>query len=170
MITAPQMRAMIATFFKKLICCGYVAGLKNRNTARAALRPQGPALVLYSSLMDWLTQEQRARNMSAIRSRGNKSTENAVRYRMIQAGLRGWKLCPGELPGKPDLVFEAAKLVVFLDGCYWHGCPKCYRPPTSNTSYWYEKFQRNKARDRRVGRLLRREGWRVVRIWEHEIE
>ena len=120
--------------------------------------------------MDWLTPEQRSRNMSSIRSRGNKSTEKAVRYRMIRAGLRGWKVCTGDLPGKPDFVFEAVKLVVFLDGCYWHGCPKCYRGPTSNTGYWSEKFLRNKRRDRRVGRLLRRDGWRVIRIWEHAIE
>jgi DNA mismatch endonuclease, patch repair protein len=108
--------------------------------------------------------------MSAIRSRGNKSTEKAVRFRMIRAGLCGWKLCTSDLPGKPDFVFEDARLVVFLDGCYWHGCPRCYSAPTSNTGYWADKFQRNKARDRRVGRLLRRDGWRVVRIWEHEIE
>jgi DNA mismatch endonuclease, patch repair protein len=120
--------------------------------------------------MDWLTPEQRSRNMSAIRSRGNKSTEKAVRFRMIRAGVCGWKLCTGDLPGKPDFVFESAKLVIFLDGCYWHGCPRCYRAPTSNTGYWSEKFQRNKARDKRVSRLLRQQGWRVVRFWEHEIE
>ncbi|MBZ5602992.1 MAG: very short patch repair endonuclease [Acidobacteriia bacterium] len=121
-------------------------------------------------MMDWLTPEQRSRNMSAIRSRGNKSTEKAVRFRMIRAGLSGWKLCTGTLPGKPDFVFETAKVVVFLDGCYWHGCPKCYRAPTSNTGYWSEKFRRNKDRDKRVGQLLRRDGWKVVRIWEHEIK
>jgi len=86
--------------------------------------------------MDWLTPEQRSRNMSAIRSRGNKSTEKAIRFRMIRAGVCGWKLCTAGLPGKPDFVFEDARLAVFLDGCYWHGCPKCYRAPTSNTGYW----------------------------------
>lgn len=108
--------------------------------------------------------------MSAIRSRGNKSTEKAIRFRMIRGSLRGWKLCPASLPGKPDFVFESSRLVVFLDGCYWHGCPRCYRAPTSNTSYWSEKLRRNKTRDRRVVRLLRNSGWRVARFWEHEIE
>jgi DNA mismatch endonuclease (patch repair protein) len=108
--------------------------------------------------------------MSAIRSRGNKSTEQAIRFRMVRAGVSGWSLSPGNLPGKPDFVFEDARLVVFLDGCYWHGCPKCYRAPSSNTGYWSQKFARNKARDKRVGRLLRAEGWRVVRFWEHQIE
>lgn len=89
---------------------------------------------------------------------------------MIRAGVRGWKLCQDALPGKPDFVFESARLVVFLDGCYWHGCAKCYRAPTSNTSYWSGKYRRNKERDRRVSRLLRKEGWQVLRFWEHEIE
>ena len=120
--------------------------------------------------MDWLTPEQRSRNMSAIRSRGNKSTERAIRFRMIRAGIGGWKLCADALPGKPDFVFATARLAVFLDGCYWHGCPMCYRAPTSNTGYWSEKLRRNKARDRKVGRLLRQQGWRVVRFWEHETE
>jgi DNA mismatch endonuclease (patch repair protein) len=120
--------------------------------------------------MDWLTPEQRSRNMAAIRSRGNKSTEKAIRYRMIRAGLRGWRLSPGDLLGKPDFVFETARVVVFLDGCYWHGCPRCYKAPASNTNYWSEKFKRNKTRDRRVIRLPQSDGWRVVRFWEHEIE
>ena len=77
---------------------------------------------------------------------------------------------PDGLVEFPLSVFEAARLVVFLDGCYWHGCPKCYRAPTSNTGYWSEKFKRNKARDRKEGRLLREQGWRVARFWEHEIE
>lgn len=108
--------------------------------------------------------------MSAIRSRGNKSTEKAIRFRMIRAGVRSWKLSPADLPGRPDFVFDAERLVVFLDGCYWHGCPKCYRAPTSNTGYWSEKLRRNKTRDRNVSRTLRQQGWRVVRFWEHEIE
>ncbi len=108
--------------------------------------------------------------MAAIRSRGNKSTEKAIRARMIRTRLSGWTVCNGQMPGKPDFVFEAARAVVFLDGCYWHGCPKCYRAPTSNTRYWSEKFQRNKRRDRAVGRLLRNEGWAVLRVWEHDIE
>ena len=126
--------------------------------------------VQHSFLMDWLAPDQRSRNMAAIRSHGNRSTENAIRFRMIRAGVCGFKLCASNLPGRPDFVFENARLVVFLDGCYWHGCPRCYRAPASNTGYWSQKFARNKARDRKVGRLLRAGGWRVVRFWEHEIE
>jgi DNA mismatch endonuclease, patch repair protein len=125
---------------------------------------------LYSFWMDWLTPEQRSRNMAAIRSRGNKSTERALRYRLMRAGIRGWRLYPGDVPGKPDFVFDEAGLVVFVDGCYWHGCPRCYRAPTSNESYWSQKLARNKNRDRTVTRALRKEGWTVVRFWEHQIE
>ncbi|MGH9584586.1 MAG: very short patch repair endonuclease [Bryobacteraceae bacterium] len=120
--------------------------------------------------MDSLTREQRSRNMAAIRSRGNKSTEKALRFRLVRLGIRGWRICTRDLPGKPDFVFDAERLIVFVDGCYWHGCPKCYRAPTSNTVYWSEKFRRNKARDRRVNRALKSKGWQVVRFWEHEIQ
>ena len=71
--------------------------------------------------------------------------------------------------GKPDFVFARKRVVVFVDGCFWHGCPKCYRRPSSRCSYWDAKVAANKARDRRVTRTLRRMGWRVVRIWEHEL-
>ena len=120
--------------------------------------------------MDVLTPEQRSRNMSAIRSRGNRTTEQAVRYRLVRAAIRGWTLHAHNLPGKPDFAFEKHRLAVFVDGCYWHGCPKCYRPPESNTGYWSEKYKRNKARDRKVRAKLRRGGWKVLRIWEHEVK
>jgi DNA mismatch endonuclease (patch repair protein) len=119
--------------------------------------------------MDWLRPEQRSRNMSAIRSRGNSSTEQALRFRLVRAGVRGWKLCSSDVVGKPDFVFSVERVAIFVDGCYWHGCPRCYRAPTSNTGYWGEKYSRNKRRDRAVSRFLRREGWRVLRIWEHEV-
>ena len=118
--------------------------------------------------MDWLTPAQRSRNMSAIRSRGNRTTEKALRFRLVRAGVRGWTLHGVELPGKPDFVFEKHRVVVFVDGCYWHGCPKCYRPPTTNESYWSQKLIRNTSRDQAVTRQLRRAGWTVVRFWEHE--
>lgn len=120
--------------------------------------------------MDWLTPEQRSRNMSAIRSKGNRTTEQALRYRLVRAGIRGWVLHSADLPGRPDFVFRDRRLAVFVDGCYWHGCPKCYRPPESNASYWSEKLRRNKARDRKVNRLLRQDGWTVVRFWEHDVK
>jgi len=69
-----------------------------------------------------------------------------------------------------DFVFPKLKLVVLVDGCFWHGCPKHWRLPRGNRSFWREKFTRNKERDRLVNRTLRQHGWRVVRIWEHELK
>jgi DNA mismatch endonuclease (patch repair protein) len=71
--------------------------------------------------------------------------------------------------GKPDFIFRAAKLAVFVDGCFWHGCPKHATKPKSNRSFWATKLSRNKARDVVVTRTLRKLGWRVIRIWEHDL-
>jgi DNA mismatch endonuclease (patch repair protein) len=108
--------------------------------------------------------------MSSIRSRGNKTTEKALRFRLVRAGVSGWTLHSGDLPGRPDFVFTRRRLAVFVDGCYWHGCPRCYRPPESNTSYWSDKYLRNRTRDRRASAALRRNGWTVLRVWEHQVE
>jgi DNA mismatch endonuclease (patch repair protein) len=118
---------------------------------------------------DVLTPEQRSRNMSAIRSRGNQTTEERFVQLLREAHITGWRRHVS-LPGKPDFVFPGARLAVFLDGCFWHGCPRCYRRPTSHTSYWDQKLQRNVARDSARRRELRKLGWRVLRIWEHTLK
>ena len=74
------------------------------------------------------------------------------------------------LPGRPDFAFPKAKVAVFTDGCFWHGCPRCYTRPKSNRKFWDTKVIRNRERDREVSRGLRRKGWRVVRIWEHALQ
>jgi DNA mismatch endonuclease (patch repair protein) len=71
--------------------------------------------------------------------------------------------------GHPDFIFRAARFAVFVDGCFWHGCPKHCKIPTGNRAFWKRKFTANKARDRRVNRVLRQTGWRVIRIWEHDL-
>jgi len=76
----------------------------------------------------------------------------------------------GGLPGKPDFVFTRARVAVFVDGCFWHGCPKCYRRPATNQQYWDEKVRRNKARDASRRRKLRKLGWSVIQLWEHEVK
>ncbi len=70
---------------------------------------------------------------------------------------------------KPDFVFPARKLAVFVDGCFWHGCPLHATQPKQNAEFWRTKIARNQARDRLVTRTLRRAGWRVLRLWEHEL-
>jgi DNA mismatch endonuclease (patch repair protein) len=80
--------------------------------------------------------------------------------------LKGWRVTTSELPGNPDFVFSRKKLVVFVDGCFWHGCQKCYRRPASNRKYWDGKVARNIFRDKIVNRKLQKLDWRVIRIWE----
>ena len=68
--------------------------------------------------------------------------------------------------GKPDFIFRKAKVALFVDGCFWHGCPRCKRAPTSSAEFWQAKIQRNIKRDKKVSRQLRKEGWKVVRVRE----
>ena len=121
--------------------------------------------------MDRFDRTTRSRVMGHSRSSGTKSTEWKFRSLLIRSGIRGWKLGhSSELAGKPDVVFERAKLVIFLDGCFWHGCKRCRSIPATNRAFWAAKIQRNRRRDLEVTRLLRRRGWNVIRIWEHELK
>lgn len=70
---------------------------------------------------------------------------------------------------RPDFVFRRERVAVFVDGCFWHGCPKHCNQPANNREFWRRKLAGNRARDALVSRTLRRAGWRVVRIWEHEL-
>jgi DNA mismatch endonuclease (patch repair protein) len=88
---------------------------------------------------------------------------------MRDHGVKGWRR-GSQLVGKPDFIFATAKLAVFVDGCFWHGHPNLGRLPAANRSYWSKKIARNKARDKRVNRSLRNQGWRVIRIWESDLD
>jgi G:T-mismatch repair DNA endonuclease (very short patch repair protein) len=70
---------------------------------------------------------------------------------------------------RPDFVFRQVRLAIFVDGCFWHGCPKHATWPANLAAWWRRKIRGNQARDRLVNRSLRRAGWRVLRIWEHEL-
>lgn len=74
------------------------------------------------------------------------------------------------LPGRPDFLVVRSKLAIFVDGCFWHAHPRCYRPPVNNAAYWVEKRRRNRRRRLRVITLLREAGWRHLAIWECEIK
>lgn len=71
--------------------------------------------------------------------------------------------------GKPDFTFRRQRSVVFVDGCFWHGCLKHSKIPASNRAFWSEKLTANKTRDLLVTKILRKQGWRVIRVWEHEL-
>lgn len=120
--------------------------------------------------MDRITKEQRSRNMSAIRSRGNLTTETEFAKLLRKHKVTGWRRHQKGAHGSPDFLFPKAKIAVFADGCFWHGCPKHCIMPKSNKRYWTPKIARNKARDRAVNAYYRAKGWRVIRTWEHEIK
>ena len=106
--------------------------------------------------------------MAAIRSRGNRNTELRFADILRRNGIRGWRRHQ-KLPGSPDFIFRKAGLAIFVDGCFWHGCPTHGHRPRSNQRYWHPKLERTKARDLAYTKLLRRKGWLVLRIWEHEL-
>lgn len=111
----------------------------------------------------------RSRIMKAIRSQGNRSTEARVAQILRSAKLNGWRR-HSDLPGTPDFSWRPEKVALFVDGCFWHGCPHCYRAPRHNAAFWELKIQGNRRRDRRVNRELRQRDWVVVRVWECKLE
>jgi DNA mismatch endonuclease (patch repair protein) len=82
--------------------------------------------------------------------------------------ISGWRR-HAALFGRPDFTFRAQRVAVFVDGCFWHGCPRHGTRPRHNRGFWQRKLDGNRARDRRVSRALRAQGWRVLRIWEHAL-
>lgn len=119
-------------------------------------------------MADVFSKKKRSQIMAAVKSTGNKVTETAFANLLRRNGVKGWRR---HLPlrGKPDFTFRNKRVVVFIDGCFWHGCRAHLRMPTSNRTYWFEKIARNQARDRVINRELSRAGWRVLRFWEHEL-
>jgi DNA mismatch endonuclease (patch repair protein) len=118
---------------------------------------------------DVFTKEKRSEVMSRIRGKGNKRTEEMLVQLFREEGITGWQRHL-KLPGKPDFTFRKKRLTVFVDGCFWHGCPKCYRAPKGNRKFWEAKISRNRERDREVNRELKKRGWRVLRIAEHSLK
>ncbi len=115
--------------------------------------------------------EGRSRNMKANR-RSDTKPEVALRKALHARGLRYRKDLRLDLPSgvrvRPDIVFTARKVAVFVDGCFWHVCPVHGREPTSNEWYWTPKLRRNVERDKAANEALAEAGWQVVRLWEHE--
>lgn len=120
-------------------------------------------------MADVHTKKQRSKNMSAIRSKGNKNTELKTIALFKKYGIAGWRRHYDKLPGKPDFIFYDKKTAVFIDGCFWHGCKKCFVQPKSNRRYWKLKIEKNHKRDKDVVKSLSSKGWKVVRIWEHKL-
>lgn len=116
--------------------------------------------------MDRVSPTARSRIMSLVKPRHGRTTEKRLRAHLVRCAISGWRMNDRDLPGKPDFVFSRAKLVVFVDGCFWHGCRRCKRLPSSNVEFWNRKVVVNQLRDRRVARKLRTSGWIVYRVRE----
>lgn len=106
--------------------------------------------------------------MGRVRSSGNRSTEHRLAGILRQQKITGWRR-GYPLTGKPDFTFPRAQVAVFVDGCFWHGCPVHCQIPATNRKFWKNKIHRNMRRDKQVARKLRYEGWHVFRIWEHDL-
>lgn len=111
--------------------------------------------------------ETRSELMSRIQS-SDTDPELRLRRRLWAEGLR-YRLNTKTPAGRPDLVFPGPRVAVYVDGCFWHGCPEHYVRPRSSTDFWSDKLRTNVERDRRQTRTLEELGWTVCRFWEHEI-
>ena len=119
-------------------------------------------------MADVFSATKRSEIMSRVRGRGNKATELALVALLRRYGITGWRRHVN-IFGSPDFVFTKCRVAVFVDGCFWHGCAKHASHPMSNRAFWTAKLARNKARDLLVTRTLRKRGWRVLRVWQHEL-
>lgn len=116
-----------------------------------------------------LSAKSRSELMAKVKSKGNRSTEKKLVTILKSLKVNGWRRHT-KLVGRPDFEFRDIRTVVFVDGCFWHGCPACHRLPKTNTDYWTKKVARNIERDNLVTNKLEIKGWRVLRIWEHELK
>jgi DNA mismatch endonuclease (patch repair protein) len=107
--------------------------------------------------------------MRAIRSFGNRTTELRLKAILVRRSITGWKLHPKDAPGNADFYFPEKRVAIFVDGCFFHGCPRCGHTPRTNRTYWAAKIARNKRRDTATSRTLRALGYRVTRIWECQL-
>lgn len=123
---------------------------------------------LFTNIMDTHTKQQRSYNMSRIRSKNTKPEIEFRKY-VWSKGIKGYRL-HSKVQGKPDLYFPTKKIAVFIDGCFWHQCPMCFKKPKTNKKYWGQKIKRNIERDLDTDIFLGQQGVSVIRLWEHEIK
>jgi DNA mismatch endonuclease (patch repair protein) len=120
-------------------------------------------------MADNRTKEQRSYNMKQIRGYDTKP-ELIVRKYLHAAGYR-YRLYEKKMPGRPDLVLPKYKVVIFINGCFWHGHKNCKyaKIPVSNNKFWISKIEKNTARDQRNINILKKESWTVIVIWECQL-
>jgi DNA mismatch endonuclease, patch repair protein len=121
-----------------------------------------------NEMADVFSKDKRSEVMSKIRGKGNKDTELALIKIFKEHHIVGWRRNQA-LFGRPDFVFRSERIAVFVDGCFWHGCPEHATVPKNNRLFWQKKLKNNKLRDELVTLELDKKRWTVVRIWEHEL-
>ncbi|SHL13555.1 very short patch repair endonuclease [Alicyclobacillus tolerans] len=119
-------------------------------------------------MTDNVSRRRRSEIMSAVRS-NNTSLELRVRRELWRRGFQ-FRTNVKDLPGKPDIAIKKLKLVIFIDSCFWHGCPEHVRMPKSNVEYWTTKIEKNKTTDKTITEHYQAMGWHIVRIWEHDVK
>lgn len=125
-------------------------------------------LYLYKSfdyMVDVHTSQQRSYNMSRIKSK-NTRPELIIKDSLEKRGF----LYQLDIYGKPDFINFNKKLVIFIDGCFWHKCPRCFKLPKTNRKFWKDKIKENARRDKEITLNYKNSGWKVLRFWEHEIK
>ena len=121
-------------------------------------------------MTDNLTPEYRRKTMQAVKAKGT-GLERSIAAMLAGMRLKGWRRNVSDLPGKPDFVFDSCRLALFIDGCFWHGCPICRRPlPKANRDYWSRKVESNIRRAEKSNLALELQGWQVLHSWEHELK
>jgi len=118
-------------------------------------------------MTDNLTREKRIKVMSSIRGK-NTRPELIMRKLLWSKGKR-YRIHDRSVFGTPDISNKKKRVAVFVDGCFWHGCEKCYRPPRTNSDFWAKKIESNKNRRKQVMSKLENDNWKVFQVWEHEI-
>jgi len=118
-------------------------------------------------MVDNLSKQTRSRVMTSIKSKNTKP-EMVIRKILWLQGFR-YRIHDRSIIGTPDISSKKAKLAIFIDGCFWHGCKRCYKEPKSNVGFWRKKIQNNRKKRNSVRTQLRREGWNVLEFWEREI-
>ncbi len=114
-------------------------------------------------------EEQRTVTMSKIRGKGNKSTEIPLQMALVRRSIKGWQKHPENVKGKPDFYFQREKIAIFVDGCFWHGCPICGHIPKTRSEFWKAKIEKNKERDIKTKNTLEKNEIKVLRFWEHNL-
>lgn len=118
---------------------------------------------------DCFSTEKRSQVMANIKSTGTQPEKRLGALLALWLPNEEILHAPNDMVGRPDFVLPSLRIAIFLDGCFFHGCPLHYREPKQNSEYWIAKVARNKLHDKAVTKELKAKGWRVIRIWEHEL-